>query len=70
MMMIIDEEEEGVVDRTHLLDVLRYNTNNNNNNNNNDDSHLVEMLRHVDHHEVVYSALTIRLPSGRKKLMQ
>ena len=32
----------------------------------NNNSHLVEMLRHVDHHEVVYSALTVRLPSGRK----
>ena len=40
-----------------------YNANGNNDDNNN--SHLVEMLRHVDHHEVVYSALTVRLPSRR-----
>ena len=52
--------------------MLRHYTNNDNNNGNNNDSnndnnsHLVEMLRHVDHHEVVYSALTVRLPSGRK----
>ena len=52
-----------------MLRRLRHHTyNDNNNGNNNDDnnnSHLVKMLGHVDHHEVVDSTLTVRLPSGR-----